>query len=143
MTKNIETTIILDASVEEVWKALSEFDAYHRWNPRVQFKGTPCQGAKLKMAVKLFGIRITVPVLIEVLTEKQQLRWRGGIPGIFTGSHYFKLREFEGDKKLTRLIQGENFEGNFVPLLLPFLRKELGNLYENINSALQSRLKLA
>lgn len=143
MARNIETSVVLDASIDEVWKALSEFDSYHRWNPRVQFSGTPYRGATVKMAVRLFGIRIKVPVLIEAFAEKQHLQWRGGIPGLITGSHYFNLREFEDDKRLTRLTQGENFDGVFVPLLLPFLSKELGSLYESINSALQSRLKLA
>lgn len=95
------------------------------------------------MTVRLFGIRISLPVLIEIFVEKQQLRWRGGIPGLMTGSHYFDLRESADDAKVTRLVQGEYFNGVFVPLILPLIRSELNNLYAGINSALQSRMKLA
>ncbi len=88
------------------------------------------------MHVKLLGFWLVVPVKIQSCNVKDGLRWQGGIPLIFTGSHYFKLEVLGEDK--TRFIQGEDFNGICVPLLLPFLKKALNELYQGMNKDIKN-----
>jgi len=43
-----------------------------------------------------------------VRATEDELRWRGGIPGLFEGEHYFRVAATEGG---TALDHGERFTG--------------------------------
>jgi hypothetical protein len=131
VTQTIETTVDIDATIHKVWYALSHLEQFKSWNSATWFNLKPIVGKKQTMHVKLLGLWLAVPVKIQHCSLNEGLRWQGGIPFIFTGSHYFKL-ETLGDEK-TRMIQGEDFQGICVPLLLPFLRKALNTLYQGMN----------
>jgi hypothetical protein len=47
------------------------------------------------LTLSLAKLPVVVPVLVEVASGVE-LRWVGGPPGLFRGSHYFRLREVEG-----------------------------------------------
>jgi hypothetical protein len=74
---------------------------------------------------------VVIPVKNLTYDLQGGVRWRGGIPFVFTGSHYFKLEKQAGDK--TQFIQGEDFKGIAVWLLLPLMRKTLHTLYHGGN----------
>lgn len=136
-TVHVETCVNIHASKETVWRVLSDLQAYGTWNIRTHFDQTPTLNVKQVMRVKLFGVWLSVPVIIQTVDINDGLRWQGGITGIYTGSHYFKIIENSGGG--ITLYQGEDFHGIFVPLMWPFLKRELNGLYVSMNVALKKR----
>ena len=135
--KTVETSINIDAPIELVWEQLSDLKAFNQWNTRTLFNADPKIGQKQTMRVWLMRAWLKVPVTIQNLDANEQLRWIGGIPGVYTGSHYFKLSGLTESQ--TRLVQGEDFKGVFVPLMWPFLKRDLMSLYESFNEELKQR----
>jgi hypothetical protein len=131
MTANAETSVRIDAPVDQVWSILSDLEGYGHWNSRTYFSGTPALGARLRMRVKLFGLWLSVPVTLQSYSLADGVRWKGGIPALYTGSHYFRVVD-DGDGG-TVLVQGEDFSGVFVSLIWPLLKTELYGLYEGMN----------
>ncbi|CAA0103750.1 Uncharacterised protein [BD1-7 clade bacterium] len=128
--------VTVHAPIDEVWRHLSAIEKYPQWNRRATFdhKNQPVvTGRKLRMRVRLFGMTVSVPAVIECLDHNRELRWKGGIPGIYTGSHYFRLTS-EGNE--TVLVQGEDFNGIAVPLLWPVIKAELHRLYAEMSDDL-------
>ncbi|MCH2083982.1 MAG: SRPBCC family protein [Saprospiraceae bacterium] len=78
--QNIETKIIINAAVEEVWKALTNFEAYSEWNPFIHSEGRAVEGTRLKNTILLDGQKpqVFTPVLLEV-KENNVLRWEGNL----------------------------------------------------------------
>jgi hypothetical protein len=139
--QNPQARIIIQAPVATVWATLIALDKYHEWNPFVQFEGTPSQGASLPMQVTLFNRTLDVKVLFETVDAQRELRWVGGPKWLMSGSHYFKLASADESGNTTELIQGEEFSGIALPLLWPFLKKELDGLYDNFNRAIKERVE--
>ena len=131
MTRNLETTVEIDAGLNQVWQALSQVEQYKHWNSATYFDKKAVLGSRQVMHVKLLGVWLAVPVTIQNFDLQAGLRWQGGIPKVFTGSHYFKLQSLDANKTL--LIQGEDFQGALVPVLLPLLKKSLQSLYLGMN----------
>ncbi len=139
MKESPEVKIEINAPSSIVWQVLAGLDKYSEWSTRVKFSGKARQGATVKMTVKLFKFWLNVPVLLETVKEEQEFRWLGG-PGIlFSGSHYFKLQKSDTDPDSTLLIQGEQFRGLCVSILLPIMKGQLLGLYEDINRDLKKR----
>lgn len=111
---------------------------YADWSEHLRFHAPLAVGDKVPMSVRLFGQSITVKVRIEALDEARELRWRGGPPGLITGTHYLRLEASNGG---TLLRHGEVFRGIALPLLWPGLRGELGRFYRAINRALKARVE--
>jgi len=132
MTVTIETSVEINAHIDQVWQVLSRLENYKAWNSGTWFNKKAEPGKKQVMHVKLLGRWLAVPVEILHHHVEQGVRWRGGIPFVFTGSHYFKLEN--KNNQTTVLIQGEDFNGIFVPLLLPVLKKSLQSLYLGMNN---------
>lgn len=137
MATNVETRVEIDAPLSRVWAILDDFDHYDRWNEDVWFHGRPSVGAKTPMSVRLFGKVLKVSVLFEALDAEKEIRWKGGPPGMMTGTHYLRLRALDDER--TELLHGEDFGGVALPLLWPFLRGELLAFYERINRQLKAR----
>jgi hypothetical protein len=46
MSITISTTVDIDAPKQLVWKALTDFAAYHEWNPYAKIEGTAPAGCQ-------------------------------------------------------------------------------------------------
>jgi hypothetical protein len=137
VSRSLETRVRIVAPVGVVWQVLTDTAAFAEWTDDVGFRDALRAGASLPMRVRLFGVRLTVPVALEAVEPERELRWRGGPPGVFVGSHYFRLGAAPDGG--TELVHGEDFRGVAVPLLLPVLRGELLRLYGRINDGLRGR----
>jgi hypothetical protein len=134
MHKTLEINTYINKPKEDVWKILSSLEAYSTWNPLTKFRSKPIIEKWIVMKVKLFGFWLSVPVKVKSLNIEEGVRWIGGIPLLVTGSHYFKLVDCSDGT--TKLVQGEDFEGILVPLLMPFLTNKLLALYEGFNNSI-------
>lgn len=134
MTRSIETEVAIDAPPETVWRVLMAVEAFPEWNDVVRFVRRPHAGETQPMSVKLFGMWLRVPIHFEAVDEGCELRWRGGPPGVFVGTHFFRI--VERDDGGTTVRHGETFHGAAVPLLFPLLRSGLLCFYQRINEGL-------
>ena len=61
-----------------------------------------------RSVLRLRGLPIPIPVKILAVEPGREIRWRGGVPLVFTGEHYFRLTPVGAG---TRVEHGEVFRG--------------------------------
>lgn len=141
MAREVLTEIEIGASVETVWKELTDFSAYPAWNPFVKsIEGEAVQGARLSVLVSPPNnkdMRFN-PVVREVV-ENKKFVWQGRVmfPGVFDGEHVFELEPLSATK--IRFIHKETFSGVLVPMLWSKLDKDTRQGFINMNNALKAR----
>ena len=138
MTKQINTSIIINASKKSIWKILTDFEKYPDWNPFItSITGTLEAGQKLQ--VKLQGMTFEPTIL--TLRENSEIKWLGHLwfEGLFDGEHTFKLTD-NGDGT-THFEQCENFSGVLVRLFAKSLDKDTKAGFEKMNLELKSRVE--
>ncbi|WP_093364084.1 SRPBCC domain-containing protein [Sphingobacterium wenxiniae] len=132
---------IIEASVEQVWTVLSDFDCYPEWSPTVKrFSEQPQVGQSVKVRLEQpGGMGITMKPKILKLEPLSEIRWRGilGIKGLFDGEHYFLLEPL--GKGQTRFIQGEYFSGLLVPFFRNMIEGNTSKGFKLFNNALKER----
>lgn len=137
------TRIVIAARPEEVWRVLNDLQAYPRWNPILSvrpWRGDALhEGRRAWLTIKLFGLPLVVPILVEVTATNAELCWVGGPWGLLRGRHSFELRELGDDE--TELIHAEAFTGLLLPLLWPAMEQQLERLYTDINEALAAHVE--
>lgn len=136
----IVTKVEIAASPGEVWRALTDFRAYPRWNPVIRrISGALAPGAILSV---LFHPRGALPVWfrakVSVARPDAEFRWTGKLlmPPLFSGDHYFILRPIA--PKRVELIQGENFAGALAPLMYRMLANYNRSGFVAMNQALKA-----
>ncbi|WP_410790185.1 SRPBCC family protein [Kribbella sp. C-35] len=137
----LHTELDIDASPEQVWKVLTDRQAYPDWNPFI-ISST----GELKVGDTITNVlRDTkgsetkfTPKLLAV-TPNQELRWIGKVPpgALFDGEHSFRLTALPDGR--TRLVQEEKFSGAAVPFTRSMLNKTIKPQFEAMNQALATR----
>lgn len=138
MKANIETEIIIEASLAEVMGVLKDTTSHSHWNPFIrEIKGSFKAGEIIQILITPPG-GSTMKFKPRVLEANDyEIRWLGKflMKGIFDGEHYFVLKELSLNK--TKLIHGEKFSGLLVPLFKGVLDKtKLG--FIQMNEALKN-----
>ena len=137
----IETETIIPASPEQIWDILTDFESYPEWNPMIlEVTGKPVIGAKLKLKVSApdnSGRKYSFKAVIVNNQPSEMLAWKGGVPGILSGFHYWKLSSCHSG---TRLIHGEDFFGLYAWFMGRERIMSLKPAYENMNVALNERV---
>lgn len=137
--KEICAEIIINASIQDVWRVLTDIKNYPKWNPFiVASEGELKVGKKIKNTL-LNGKKemIFTPTITE-FDPNYRLAWLGslGFRGIFDGNHSFELHRLEEGK--TKLIQHERFTGLFAGLILKFIKEDTLSSFEAMNEALKT-----
>lgn len=144
-TEELRSEVEIDASPAEVWKVLTAFDEFPRWNPFiVRIEGTPAVGRRLKARLDPPGGRgISLRPVVTVVEPERELAWLGrlGIPGVFDGAHRFQLEPLPEGR--TRFVQSEHFRGALVPLVRRSLNRHTLRGFEAMNRALEARVEAA
>jgi hypothetical protein len=125
---------------DAVWAALCDFAQWAAWNPIIPgIRGAPGPGARLTLSLvsPVLPLRRPLPVLVRVVAFEpgRALRWKGGLPGIFTAEHGWQL---ESAGAGTAVIHEECFRGLLVPLLARRMDRTLPASYDAMNAGLQS-----
>ncbi len=134
----IKTEIIIERSVEQVWKVLTSFTTYAEWNPFVKsLVGKVEVGSQIE--VEIDGMKFKPTVLAVRINE--ELRWLGYLwfKGVFDGEHIFKLERIESQK--TRFVHAEKFKGILVPFFKRKLLTETKAGFEAMNRSLKERVE--
>jgi len=136
MTKQIKTSITINASKKKIWKILTDFENYSEWNSFIKsVTGEVKVGNQIK--VKLQGMTFKPVVL--TFNKNTELKWLGHLwfKGLFDGEHKFKLTENENGT--TKFEQNENFSGILVKLFSKSLDKDTKMGFEQMNEELKLR----
>jgi len=135
----IKTAIDVAASAEMVWRVLTYFPDYPRWNPfLVSIQGSLSPGQRLKIQARLSQDREYKfsPRVVKVIPASE-LRWRRWrlIEGIFDREQAFFI--VPNGIKGVRFIQREHFSGLLVSLVMPFITKKTLKAFNLMNLALK------
>lgn len=138
--KKIETNILIEASPDQIWTVLGDFEKYPNWNPFIPFiSGSKSVGQTLEVRIQPpGGSGMTFRPKLLQFDPGKEFRWKGQLlfPGIFDGEHYFILEKKAENQTL--LTHGELFSGLLVGLLGGMLAKtEAGFLL--MNEALKAK----
>ena len=127
---------------ERVWSVLADFDRYADWNPlNVSAVGRAEPGARISMTFidpGRPGATIWQTVTVVACDPPCRLAWRGHVPVLFTGVHFFELEPARGGTDLTH---GEDLSGLMPWTWTPKRRAHQIAAYERMNDALEQRLE--
>jgi len=136
----IVTQVQISASLGEVWRALTDFRAYPRWNPVIRWiSGTVERGAILSVVFHPEGaLPVWFRARVSAVEAEAEFRWTGKViaPRLFAGDHYFLLRSIA--TKRVELIQGETFSGILAPLMYRMLANYNRSGFIAMNQALKA-----
>ncbi len=130
------TQVAIAAPREKVWAILTDFKSYPSWNPFIRrIEGPLAVDGVITADLHTTVLKPrTVNAKILVVDPGRQLRWEGRLPGLFSGEHYWVLKDRPDGG--TDLVQGEVFRGVMVPFIKP---ERLRVDYEAMNAAMKIR----
>lgn len=141
--REIQTSIEIEATPEQVWGVLTDIDHWDKWNPIIiSASGTASVGTELTITMRgeegKDGPKY-MPVVTS-LQEPELFEWRAKmIAGfIFTNGRVFMLEKINGG---TRLINKETFKGMMVPLFWNKLNSHVPAMLNEMNVALKNRVE--
>lgn len=115
--KELKTEILINAAPQKIWKILTDFENYPKWNPFITFiKGEAIVGKKISIKVEPPNSRaMTFEPEILVFETNKELLWLGHFlfSGLFDGEHKFEL--IDNGNGTTTFKQSEDFGGILVP----------------------------
>jgi hypothetical protein len=131
--KTVTAETVVAARPATVWRVLSDARGFERWNPvHVRVEGTFREGEVLKVHVKDGAGKVSAfDSTVRRVVRERELAQGGGVPGILTFSHRFRLEAVAGG---TRVVQREEFRGVGV-LFVDLDWVEPG--YRSVNAALK------
>ncbi len=138
--REIRTEILIHAPAERVWKELTDFENYRRWNPFIRkISGAVVKGARLTVEAKLDdAIELKFKPRVLVADPNRELRWEGTLlaPGI-TGESAFMIEPINA--RLVKFIHTETYHGLFAPALIPWLEPQIRLSFDLMSRALKIR----
>ena len=142
--RTLDTSVPIDATPDEVWRVLTDFDRYPEWNPFITSIAGPLEtGARLAVSLTPRGGRtIRMKPAVRAVEPGRRLVWLGhlGVPGIFDGEHEFIVEPAERPGGGSVFRQRETFRGALVPLVGRLLERTRTG-FEAMNYALKERVE--
>lgn len=132
----------IDASPEQVWATLTDFESFPRWNPFIRrATGRIVPGGKIKIQLRIYG-RTLMPLSPTVIMVEppNELRWlaKNGPSGVFDVERFFIIEPAPEGGVTFR--QGEDCSGFMAPFFLALgLESRILRGYERLNRALKKR----
>jgi len=139
----IVTAVEIIGSAARIWRALTDFPAYGRWNPVIRsIAGAATPGAKLSVLFHPEGrIPIWFRATVSVSSAETEFRWTGALLAsrIFAGDHYFKLQPLGPNR--VNVVHGEIFSGALAPLMYRLLGNHNRSGFVAMNQALKASVE--
>lgn len=141
--KQVETSIVIQAKPEEIWKKLITTHDYASWNPFIsKIEGNLQEGKSINVTMKLNGGKPTnfSPTILK-RKENEEFRWIGHLwfKGLFDGEHYFIIKPI--DSNHSKLIHGEKFKGILLFPLWNSLKPKVTASFQSMNNALKEKVE--
>jgi hypothetical protein len=135
----ISTSLAINASPQQVWQVLTNFNSYPTWNPFIKsICGELQEGKALTATMQQANSKpMTFKPKILTVAENKELVWLGHflIKGLFDGEHRFEL--VDNKNGTTTFIQSEKFGGILIPLFKKMILEKTVKGFEMMNEALK------
>lgn len=135
-----ETTFHVAAAPAQVWRALTDLDAYAEWNPQIpSASGTVAPGEEVALRLALPGRpAMNVTATIERAEPDRELTWRGHVLGawFFQGFRRFALAPADGG---TEVLHREEITGALSPVFGVLMGGPTQRSHDALNEALRAR----
>jgi len=133
--KVFEAQIEINAPVDIVWKALTDFSKYPEWNPFIlEARGELKHGSIVRFRVPGVPAELSAP--ITSLVENQEFVWEANAPIPGFQPRYMRILQQIDDNR-TLFVNREEFDGWVTTLLGPILEAQLGKYYPMTCQALK------
>lgn len=136
--EEIHTSIGIEAPASSVWKLLTDFAGYPKWNPFItRIAGELKLGSRIDADIIFSGGKtVTINPTIVGLESERELSWRGRIgSGLFTSEHRLEIRPVTHNRVV--LVQVEKFTGPVVSIVAKRLDATLRRSFEEMNAAVK------
>jgi hypothetical protein len=133
----LQASVEIRATPEQVWAVLTDRAAYPRWNPFiVSSSGRLTVGATLTNRMHDATGDTTFTPVVLVVEPGRELRWIGrvGPGGIFDGEHTFTIEQVRPG--VVRFTQREDFTGVAVPFYEHWLHADTLPMFRAMDAAL-------
>lgn len=141
-TKNIKSERPLETTPERAWELMGDFETYPEWNPLAPKMKGKAQEGKRAFGLLVVGPRwMKVPFWPKIVTadKNRELRWRGGLPLLFSADHRMILDAEE--KSAPKIRHSERQTGLLVLLLRPTLGPVTRSIFKRYDTALNKAAK--
>lgn len=134
--KAVYTEITIPADSEKIWSILTDAPGYKEWNPViVPIEGEFREGEKLNnQMTQPDGKQSMIVSKVKKIVEQKELNQCGGIPGVLTFNHTYRLEPVSGG---TLVKQYEKYRGIGV---LFWDASWVEPAYRKVNQALRDRV---
>ncbi len=140
-SRAVDTHIEIDSSAEQVWRVLTDFQAYAEWNPFIVAISGPVEaGNKIFVTIKLpVGMKMDFKLLLQQLNTSREMIWVGTTiaRNILDGRHYFVIESISDNK--VKFSQGESYRGVLLYFCWPFIQWSVARSFSEMNDALKQR----
>lgn len=135
--EEIHTSIGIEAPAASVWKLLTDFAGYPKWNPFItRMAGELRLGGRLDADIRFADRTVTINPTIVDLEAERKLSWRGRIgSGLFTSEHRLEIKPVTHNRVV--LVQAERFTGPIVSIVAKKLDATLRRGFEEMNAAVK------
>ena len=108
--KSVRADLTIHADPEQVWSVLTDPDSYRDWNPiLVSVEGAFVEGQVVTVEMRNPDDTVTVVTpRVKKVVPNAELNQVGGIPGVLTFDHTWRLEAVDGG---TRVTQFEEYRG--------------------------------
>ena len=135
------TDFQIDASAEQVWAVLVDFENYADWNPSLpSISGELREGSTVSLTLALPGRpNLNVKAQLREVTPNRRLTWRGrmGADRLFTGYREFSIEPVAENK--VRFTHVEDLRGLLAPAFEALMGGSVQRHHDTFNESLKSR----
>lgn len=135
----IKSLVDISASPEMVWRVLTDFASYPKWNPFLRnVQGDAAQGRQMKVRARLSRSSVhRFPVRVIKAVPAAELCCRGKlwVKGLFD-REYTAIIIPDGVKGV-RFVQRVSFSGLLAPAILPFIHMKVQVRLDLMSTALK------
>ena len=139
----VYTEIEIEASSDDVWKTLTDFESYPVWNTFItKASGQLSVGEISDVTIALpFSKSMDFKLEIADIVEGQEFVWVGETleKKVLDGEHRFRIESLESGG--TKFSQEEKFSGILLYLVLPFIKASVESNFKKMNQALKNRVE--
>jgi hypothetical protein len=140
--REVFTFTTIDAPKQQVWQVLTNFSAYHQWNPLyTEVEGKCLAGARIRVRVQMGDRTLRYAPEIRTVVPQGELAWNEHLilRGLFDGEHHFVLESIDGGH--TRLVQQDRYSGALVPPLMKLYQGQAEAGFRRMDDALKKRVE--
>ena len=136
----IVTHIDIEASVEEVWATLTDWDNLASWNSSfISLEGDFSSGGHVKVAFKVIGMKQNYEHDLIDFIDGAQFAWSDPFLLGMTDHHVYRVEAIDGET--TRFHQTDRAKGGAAGFVGVLVSRAMKNMYVGFNEELKTEVE--